>query len=233
MCDPVTLAGIALSAGAVVANQVATGEQTRARDSVLAAERIRQGGLDQQAAALNTQSQDRYANFVPQQEARAVSLGDVLAQRVNDPSSAAAGILPSSSSDVVNTETGKQEGAAQGRVDQQTGAMASLRSFGDLLGETSRMQARDASQIGQIGGFKTGSANVVPLELDNASHAGDGWNLLADLLGGAGSVTTSAGLTGGSKAAGTTLTRMFGNKTTDPVGFGPNYGSLQSMLGTT
>ncbi len=122
----------------------------------------------------------------------------MLAQRINDPNSGAAGVMPSSTSDVVNQETGKQEAKAQGFVDQQTGAMADLRSFGDLLGETSRLQGRDASKIGQIGSFKQGSAGVVPLELDNASHAGDNWNLLADILGGAGSVGVSAGINGGS-----------------------------------
>jgi hypothetical protein len=208
MCDPVTIAGIALSAASVVTSQVAAGEQTRARDSVLAAERIRQNQFDQQAQALNQHSQDSYVNFVPQQEAKAASLGDTLAQRVNDPNSGAAGVLPSSTSSVVNQETAKQEGNAQGYVDQQTGATAKLRSFGDLLGEKSLLQGRDASQVAQIGGFKQGSAGVVPLELDNASHAGDNWNLLADILGGGGQVATSAGINGGSSK----LASMFASK---------------------
>jgi hypothetical protein len=135
---------------------------------------------------------------VPQEQARAAQLGDVLATRVGgDPNTTTGTELPSSSSSVVNQEIGKQNGKAQGYVDQQGGALANMRSFGDLLGEISGKQARDASQIGQIGGFKQGSSNIVPLELDNSTHAGDGWKLLGDILGGLGSVGVSAGIGGG------------------------------------
>ena len=76
------------------------------------------------------------------------------------------------------------------------GHLAVFENFGDLLGEISGKQARDASQIGQIGGFKTGSSNIVPLELNQAQSAGDGWKLLGDILGGLGSVGVSAGIGG-------------------------------------
>lgn len=227
MCDPLLIAGIALSAGSIVANQVATGEQTRARDSVLAAERMRQNAFDQQAQALNTQSQDRYQDFAGQQTARAASVGDYLHSTVApDPNTGAGTVMPSSKSDVVNQETKKQDAAAQGFVDQQTGAMASLRSFGDLLGETSRLQGRDASLIGQIGGFKQGSNNVVPLELDNASHAGDGWLLLGDILGGGGQIATGAGINGGWNS----LAGMFGTKAPIPM---PRPGGVINSLQVT
>ncbi len=116
-------------------------------------------------------------------------------------------MLPSSTSSVVNQETAKKEGEAQQYVDQQAGALAKMRAFGDLLGEISTKQARDASQIGQIGGFKQASQNLVPLELDNAQHAGDGWGLLGDVLGGLSSVGVSAGINGNNF-----LTNMFAPK---------------------
>jgi hypothetical protein len=72
-----------------------------------------------------------------------------------------------------------------------------LRAFGDILGDTSRLQARDASQVGTIGSFKRGSSAVLPLELDEANHAGDGMKVFGDLLGGFGGIATSAGLSGG------------------------------------
>lgn len=214
MCDPLTIAGIALTAGSIVTNSVADGERTRARDNVLVAERMRQQTLDQEAQALNAVSQDRYVNFEPQQQERADQLGDYLQQNVApDANSAAGTVMPSSSSDIVNDDLDQQQGEAQEYVDQQTGALADLRSFGDLLGETSLMQGRDAGLIGQIGGFKRGSSGVVPFELDHASEAGDGWNLFGDILAGAGSIATGAGLTGGSA----NLSKMFGAKSAFPT----------------
>lgn len=210
MCDPLTIAGIALTAGSVVANSVAAGEQARARDAVLAAERMRQNALDREAWGLNTASQDRFVDFQPQQDAVSANLGDFLGASVApDANTSAASIMPSSTSDVVNQERAGQQAEAQGFVDQQGGALADLRAFGDLLGEKSRMQARDAGLIGQIGGFKQGSQSVVPYELDEAAKAGDGWAMLGDILSGAGSVTTGAGLSGSETA----LHRLFKLKT--------------------
>jgi hypothetical protein len=130
-------------------------------------------------------------------EAQRGQLGDVLASRVApDPNTSTGTIMPSSSSSVVNQERDKQLTQAQGYVDQQAGAMADMRSFGDLLGELSIGQARNASKIGQIGGFKQASNNIMPLELNEASKAGDGAMLLGDILGGLSGVGTSIG-TGG------------------------------------
>jgi hypothetical protein len=206
MCDPVVLAGLALSAGSAVVNSMAATDDAKARDNVLAAERIRQRGFDQETMALNNQSQNRYVGFEPQMQDRAQSLGDYLSSRVApDPNSTVPSALPSSSSGVVNQEVDKQRGEAQAFVDQQTGAMADMRSFGDLLGEISIGQARDAGQIGTVGGFKRGSNGIVPLELNQAAKTGDDMRLFGDILGGAGSIATGYGIGGGSRS----LAEMF------------------------
>lgn len=197
MCDPLTIASIALTAGSVVANSIAAGEQSRARDSVLAAERIRQNAFDLQSDALNKASQDNYVDFKPQQDQRAVALGDYLAADVApDANTSAATVMPTSESDIVNQELSKKRGEAQGFVDQQGDALGELRAFGDLLGEKSLLQARDASKIAQVGGFKRGSNAVMPLELVEAAKAGDGWMLLGDLLSGAGGITSGMAIGG-------------------------------------
>lgn len=201
---------------------------------MLAAELIRQQGFDRQAHTINEGSRERFVGFEPQQQERAASIGDELASRVADPNAASASVMPSSSSNVVNQESAKQVGEAQQFVDQQTGAMAQMRSLGDLLGEKARLQSRDATEIGTINSFKQGSQNVMPIELDQASKAGDGWKLFADILGGMGSIGTSYGINNGSSNLSSSLTKMFGNKTTDPVGFGPgSWKNFQSMLGVT
>lgn len=232
MCDPLVIAGLALTAGSAVVNSIAAGEDARARDSVLAAERIRQNQYDQETAALNAQSQDRFVDFEPQMEAKQQSLGDYLETRIADPNAAVPSALPSSSSGVVNQEREKRASEAQDFVDQQSGALAGLRSFGDLLGDISLLQGRDARQIGTVGGFKRGSQNVVPLELNQAAKAGDDMRLFADILGGVGSVATGYGIGGGSANVGTALTRMFGNATTDPIGMMPKFGDVQRLMVT-
>jgi hypothetical protein len=203
MCDPISIAGLVATAGSTVANSMAAGRANRAREDVLAAERIRQGGYDQEAQALNAKSQDEYTDFGAKQEAKAQSLGDYFAAPPTDGlSMSAAAALPSTdSNDVVTREMDKQSGKAKAFTDQQAGALGNLRAFGDVLGDTTRTQARNAAQIGQIGGFKRGSSNVTPLELDKASQAGSGLKMFGDILGGLGSIGTSYGLTRGAGAA--------------------------------
>lgn len=220
MCDPLIIAGIALTAGSMVANNAAQGQVDNARSEVLAAEARRQSGFNREVEQLNTQSQDRYVGFEPQQEQRATELADMFATDVTDPNNA--GVIPGSSSNIVNQETDAQVGAAQDYVDQQSGALADMRSFGDMLGSTSLLQARDASKVGQIGGFKQGSQGVVPYELDDAGKSGDGMKMFADVLRIAGTTMTGAGIGGG----GGSIADMFGKGSTGfvPGMTGPSLG---------
>lgn len=199
MCDPVTLTGLALTAGSTVVNTIAANKAASAREDVLAAERIRQGQLDREADALNTQSQDRYKNTEGQQQAKARDLSEFFTgpNTAGEANDAAASVMPSDTSDITVREMQKQTGAAQDFTGQQAASLAALRSFGDMLGDNARLQARDASLIGQVGGFKRGSSGITPLELDEASQKGAGLRFFGDLLGGAGSLATNYGLTRG------------------------------------
>lgn len=169
---------------------------------MLAAERTRQNGLDQQAQALNTQSQDRYQDFSGQQEQKASDLGqyftDQKIENANDNQAATQELnVPQSGSNVVVQEEQKQRGKADAYGAQQGAALGNLRSFGDLLGGIGREQARDAGEIGQINGFKRGSSNVLPFELEGANSAGAGAQTFGDILGLAGSVALGKGLSAG------------------------------------
>ncbi|WP_439626486.1 hypothetical protein [Shinella sp.] len=195
MCDPATIAGIALTAGSTVVNNVAQKKVQNARDDAMAAERIRQQGLDKEAAALNTKSQDRYEDFESQQTEKSGQLAEYFTgQEVAEPSAEAA--IPTSSSNITVAEEAKQRGQAKAFTDRTGQALGELRSFGDLMGDASRRQARDATAIDQIGGFKRGSSGVLSYELDDASRAGDGLKLFGDFLNLGGGVLTSKGLTG-------------------------------------
>jgi hypothetical protein len=197
MCDPITIAGIALTAGSTLVNSMAQSRIQRARDDAMAAERIRQQGLDKEAQALNTTSQDRYKDFEGQEQQAATKLADYFtSQEVPEPSAEAA--IPTTASNLVVREEAKQRGKAEDFTDRTGTALGALRAFGDVLGSNSRLQARDASLVGQIGGFKQGSSNVLGYELEAANQAGKGLQLFGDILGGLGGVATSAGLSGAS-----------------------------------
>lgn len=203
MCDPLTIAGAALTAGSTVANSVAASKQAKARDQALGAERIRQRGFDQEADALNARSQDNFEGFEGKREAKAAALGDYFANEVPSGANAvAASVMPSATNDIVTREMTKKSGEAKQFTDQQAGALAQMRSFGDLLGDNSRMMARDGSEIGQIGGFKRGSSNIIPLEMEAASQKGQGLRTFGDILGGVGGIALNAGLTRGPSAGG-------------------------------
>ena len=199
MCDPITLAGIGLSIGSAVANSVAVSKANKAREDVLAAERIRQKQYDAEAAGVNQHSLGLYKDIGAQQAAKSSELAGYFGANSDRgaANTAAASAMPTSSSNVTTNEVANKSALAEAFVGQQAGALADLRSFGEMLGENSRSQARDASLIGQIGGFKKGSSAVVPYELDHASHAGDGWKVAGDILGGLGSLTSMYGLSSG------------------------------------
>lgn len=195
MCDPITIAGVALSAGGLAANTVANNRVQKARKDAMAAERIRQQGLDAEAAALNLGSQDRYQGFQGQQDTRGSELGQYFQEQAS-PLDTPVTAMPASNSNITVQEEGRQRGEARDRSDKEAGALGQLRGFGDLLGGISRLQARDASKIGQIGGFKQGSSGVLGMEMEGANSAGDKMKFLGDILSGAGRVATGAGLSG-------------------------------------
>lgn len=206
MCDPLTISGIALTGASTVASAIGASNVASARNDALAAERIRQTGLDREAAAINARSQDRYQGFGEKQEEKSQQLGDYFsgqqaqAQTANSQAAAAQQAVPSTSNIVVREEARQRSGARKA-ADKQGAALGELRSFGDLLGGISREQARDAGAVGQLGGFKKGSSGVLASELEAANSAGDSFKFLGDILGLGGTLLTGKGLSGGMTAA--------------------------------
>lgn len=205
MAFPLLLLAMGLSAGSALANAAANNAVSGARDKVFSNERSRQEAFDTEVGALNTGARERYAGFDGQMAGAKDNLGDYLKTSVTG----APGMMPGGDS-LVMSEMAKARAGAQAFTDQQSGARADMRSFGDLLGQVSRNQSRDMGQIAQIGGFKRGSAGVIPVELDQAGHAGDGMKTLADVLGGAAAIAGNmnagnVGANGGSRIA-----QMFG-----------------------
>ena len=217
MCDPLTIAGIALTGASAAANSAASSQVAKARTTALREERARQKGYDQQGDTINAHAQDQFSGFQDKQAARAQTLGDFFTGQDAAPPTADRAI-PMPSSNLVVDEQAKQAGKAQAFTDKVGTALGNLRSFGDVMGTDSRATARDASSLGQLYGFKQGSNAVLPFELDAASQAGNGMKMFGDVLGGLGSLATLGGLTGafGAAKAGASAGAAAGTATAAP-----------------
>lgn len=165
----------------------------------MAAERIRQGALDKEAAAHNLTAQDQYQDYGKKQDDRAEELADYFKAQESSPTDKSGPVaLPQSSSNITVQAEDKARKEARAFTDKTGAALGDLRSFGDLLGEMGRGTAREAGYVGQIGGFKKGSSAVLPYELEAANSKGNGMRLLGDVLGGLGKIGVGAGLSGSS-----------------------------------
>lgn len=196
MCDPLTIAGIALSAGSAVANNAAANRQARAQTASMAAERTRQRMLDDEARAVNEQARSRFEDIPAQQEAEVSRLQQVFAGDANRGADVIAAAMPSSDSNITVSDEAAKRADATGFSNQQGEALARMRSFADMFGGIGRGVAQDGSQIGMIGGFKRGSQGALPFELESASMKGAGLRTVADLMNAAGGVSLNAGLSG-------------------------------------
>lgn len=202
MCDPITIAGLVLSAGSVAANKIANDQVASARNDAMQAERMRQSNLDREAKSLNDQTQQKFGDFTKDKQASSQALGDYFKTNVpatadpGAPNTAAGATMPVTSNDVVTREIGNKAADARAYSDQQGAALGDLRSFGDVLGADIREQAKTAALVGQLGGFKQGSSNVLGYELEDANNAGGGLRTLGDVLGGASSIAGAAGASG-------------------------------------
>lgn len=202
------IAGAVLSVGSAAANSFGTAAAARARNNALAAERQRQAAYDQQQAGLVDASRDRYLGFEGQQDAEAADLTAMFQGENAGAPEASTGILPASDSSITVANENTRRGEARRSTDQQGAAMARLRSFGDVLGGIGRLNARDAGVLQQISGFKMGSNNALPYELDAAQQQGSGLRLLGDVLGGAGQIAVGAGLQGAPAGTASTVTKL-------------------------
>lgn len=224
MCDPLTIAGAAMSVGSMVANQAAASQVSRARNKASTAEAERQRALREEAMATNDQSRERYTGFDQQQADTKKRLGDYFGANTDQGAAKETPIAMGAGAGnvAVNAEIGKQMGKAKAYGAQQNDALAGLRSFGDVLGGIGVGQARDANIVGQLGGFQRASAGILPSELEAANSKGDGMKMLGDVLNLGGKVAMGAGLAGKGPAA---FGDLFGSG-------GPSAGALHTARST-
>ncbi|WP_439392540.1 hypothetical protein ACRQ5Q_24255 [Bradyrhizobium sp. PMVTL-01] len=177
-------------------NNEANDAVNNARAQALNAERGRQQAFDAEAKGVTDQSLGRYANFDQQMGAdkdRLKTLFTTPTPGVSTPGYNAAA-LPAPGSDLVQREVNNKQALAHAYGIDQADKLAQLRSFGDVMGNIGRGVADDTGRVGQIGSFKKGSEAATQYELDSANRAGNTYKFFGDLLGGAGKVALTAGL---------------------------------------
>ena len=194
MCDPFSLA--------IAATAVGTGLQYRAqqqRESEMRGlqrvETERQDRLFNESKQLFDKNRGEYerpdvdakmaeaASARQQQYAQA----DANAPRANE-------ALPGSTGgNVVVLEAFRQAAeAAKQRAAQQGASRAELASFGDFMGDAAITTGRRSGDIGMLGSFSQGSANILPLELQSAATRQRGAATIGNLLVGLGTAGLGA-----------------------------------------
>lgn len=180
--------------GSLIANSIGAGQQSRAIADVLRQNRSRQAALDEESFALAEGARGRYEDIDAQTEGRAGDLGDmyrdVQEQAPTRPMSAA----PMSDSNIVMDAEAAKTGEVAANTADERGRLARMRSLGDVMGGIGFDQFRDQQSLGQLGGFKRGWSNVMPLQLEGAQGRGSGFRMLGDLLNMGAGITTQRAL---------------------------------------
>jgi len=184
-------------AGSTVANTIGNKQAEKALAGAQNAERVRQKQFDDQSFALNTASQNRFADMPAQMDTKATDLAEMFNAPAEEQPVDPVLAMPESSSNIVTSRENAAKAKAKGETDQRATDLGKLRSFGDILGGASRMQGRDAAELGLIGSMRRGSQAVLPLELQAAQDKGRGMRMFGDILSMGGAMVGPGGFFGG------------------------------------
>lgn len=204
MCDPLSIAGAALSIGGMVAQNQGAKAAVSAREGVMNAEAARQAAIrDQQKATFDTSLNQldqpaQQADLKKNQDARAAAVNSIVTP--TNPAVPVTGSAPT----IVKSTIAKALSDALAYGKKQGIAQGNLAGYGDLNFDNGVNLARSGIRQAQLGNFSAGSSAVVPSELEAANRKGAGMRSFGQVLSGAGQL---AGLGGA-------------------MGMGPSWGSL-------
>lgn len=200
-------------AGSTVANTIGNRKAQNALASTQAAERTRQKQFDNESFAINNVAKGRYDGIAGKMDTKATDLASMFAQPSQEAPAEPIITTPESSSGIVTSRENAATAKAKGETDARAVNLGKLRSFGDILGDASRMQGQDAGQLGLIGSMRRGSQAVLPMELEAAQNKGRGWRLFGDILSAAGGMFGPGGLAaGGINGNSALFNPLFGGK---------------------
>lgn len=225
MCLPVlAIAGIAASLAGAGMQYLGQQKADHALNSTFNRERTRQKGFEADQVAKFQDSLNSTSGVADPaaQAAAAAARQHVLEGVTKSASPAAEGYLPGSSSapQVVSSHAETAGHAADARTSSLAGALASLGGLNDLMQSNDIHIGRNSQEIGQIGGFKRGSLDVLQSEMDAAKQKGGTLRMLGGLAQSIGGMMLSGGL-GGMGGAGGAIVPTGGAT----AGFGSAIGS--------
>ncbi len=200
-----------------VANTIGNRRAENALAGAQSAERARQKQFDDQSFALNQTAQNRFADMPAQIDTKAGDLAEMFAAPAEEQPADPVLAMPESQSNIVTSRENAAKNRAKGETDKRAADLGKLRSFGDILGGASRMQGRDAAELGLIGSMRRGSQAVLPLELQAAQDKGRGMRMLGDILSLGGAMVGPGGFMGG-------LGGGMGDKFAESAVFNPLFG---------
>lgn len=195
--------------GSIAANTIGNRKAQNALAGAQAAERTRQRQFDNESFALNEAAQSRYADMPAKIETKAGDLAEMFAAPAQEQPAQPVITTPESTSNIVTSRENAAMTKAKGETDARATNLGNLRAFGDILGDASRMQGRDAGQLGLIGSMRRGSQSILPLELEAAQNKGAGFRLLGDILSFAGGAFGPGGMAAGGLGGPLTESAMF------------------------
>ncbi len=205
MCDPYSIASLALIAAGTAAQQYGEYKSDKKQSQTLDEESQRQNDLQAKSRALFDQSLNfnQDAAFKDRENEASKGLSDAFNQTTNaafdnlDPYTVGQAEAPKTISDTFKSAIQSSKDA----LGKQLGAKAKLAGIDSALAQASIQNQQIAGQQSAIGNFMRGSSNVLPLELADAKHAGDSWNAYGGLASAIGGGVGKAGLSNQAKPA--------------------------------
>jgi len=142
--------------------------ESERQKAAVAAERDRQQAFTGQANTTLQHEQGLYSNVPGQMDTKQKSLADFFnsnssALPTGGPTSPNA--MPASTSTAVNADATGKLARVGAYNTQQNGALAGLRSFGDVWGDAGRAATQDQTHLTNLLNFKQGSKSLLPGEI--------------------------------------------------------------------
>lgn len=196
MCDPISIAVGSLLVGTGLQYKANMDRQSDMR-KLQRRETMRQDKLYQEAAGKLAQNQDSWKRTDLEQKMDMASTErqaqyakvEANAPRANEALPGQVG-----SNAIIGDAFTRALAGASGQAAQQGALRAELASFTDAAGANARENNRRSGDIGMIGSFSQGSANVLPYELNFAASRPRGAEMIGGILQGIGSTMLASGL---------------------------------------
>lgn len=195
MCEPTTatlaLTSLGLTAAGTAAQYAGAQKSKRAMDAVAAAEKLRQDKYKAESKSLFDQSLGESGADVSNQNIAAAqdkrnAATDVAVAETSD---SQVGSTGGQTSRVVSDETATRTEAGRGVASIYSKNKNAINAFNDVGVNDAIRNARYLQDQSRIANFMSGSAGVVPMELEAAKGKGDNLRGIGSILSTAGSLT--------------------------------------------